>query len=77
MRTKKGKVKIQALVTLIRPEGATVDDVRRYIGEAVAGWHGSLEPPNDNGGDPMFLLDGDSVKVTACVIKRRSNALKL
>lgn len=45
-------------VRLKVPEGATVDDVRDYIEDAVACWKGSRCPD-----DPIFDLDGDSVRV--------------
>jgi hypothetical protein len=40
------------------PDGATIMDAKRYVGEAVAAWHGSLR------GDTMFSLDSDSVTMT-------------
>lgn len=54
-------------VCLQRPEGATREDVRSYIEDAICSWAGSLKPPDldpeDPDGDPMFNLDRDSVTV--------------
>ncbi len=55
-------------VSLIPPDGAKGRDVREYIEDAIASMKGCLKPPGvdekDPDGNPMFNLDGDSVKVT-------------
>jgi hypothetical protein len=57
------------------PEGATKADALAYVYDAVSSWKGSLKPPfheaggmcfgdeTDPEGDPMFLLDGDTILV--------------
>lgn len=56
-------------VSVIMPIGVTVKEMREYIKDSVATMKGSLRPPggmgDDDPGDPLFALDGDSVKVTA------------
>jgi hypothetical protein len=70
------------IVTLTLPDGATVADARRYVAEAVASWHGSLEPPHDLesddgcAGDPMFMLDSRTVTVRPTVIAKRGYIIK-
>lgn len=46
------------IVQVEMPEGCTVDDMRAYIWDAVATWRGQLHPD-----EPLFDLDGDSVRV--------------
>jgi hypothetical protein len=71
MSRKKHK-KLAFTVTLVRPDGAAITDVRDYVYQAVRSWHGSLNPghqypdqPNapENEPDPMFYLDESSVRV--------------
>lgn len=45
-------------VRLKVPEGATVDNVRYYIKEAIACWKGSYDPA-----DPMFDLEARLMSV--------------
>ena len=45
-------------VALEMPEGVSTSEMETYIEEAVATWRGQLDPD-----DPLFALDGDSVKV--------------
>lgn len=46
------------VVTLVRPRGVTVAEMRAYIEEAVGTWGGSYRPPMAYGegddGDPLF-----------------------
>lgn len=50
------------------PPGATIPEAQAYVEEAVSTWRGSLRPPGsyepDDEGDPMYGLDGDTVRVT-------------
>lgn len=59
--------RVEFLVSFVRPPKAKDVDMREYILDAVATWRGSLRPPGTYGefdeGDPMFDLDGDTVKV--------------
>lgn len=61
-------------VTLEVPKGATLADCTEYILDAVSTWRGQLRPPtsiDDNDpGDPMWPLDGDTVKVTRLTNRR-------
>ena len=56
-------------VSFVLPEGTTVQAAAEYVDAAVASWHGSLHPPGamgeDDEGNPMFDLDGDTVGVVA------------
>ena len=70
-RLAKGGDRVELVVSLTLPEGATRFKAREYVTEAVRSWSGSLQPPGaDLGdgtyaeGDPMFDLDPDSVWVT-------------
>ena len=49
---------IEFVVSLDRPHGASISDLKDYIEEWVACGKGSRHPD-----DPIFDLDGDSVKV--------------
>lgn len=76
-------MKVKFTVELELPETATVEDAREYIADAVTTWKGQLYPgaaaafeagSNDFSGDPpdpMFDLDGETVKVTVQRKKRR------
>lgn len=59
--------RIGFLVEFDQPEGANISDCRAYILDAVSTWRGSLRPPggygDDDPGDPLFNLDGDTVRV--------------
>lgn len=59
--------KISFLVEFTRPKGATVDECRTYIDEAVTTWRGQLRPvgglSDEDPGDPMWSLEPDTVKV--------------
>ena len=46
------------MVQVEMPEGATVEDMRAYIWDAVATWKGQLHPD-----EPIFDLDSDKVRV--------------
>lgn len=63
------------VVSLEMPEGATVTEVREYIRDSVASCKGGLRPPGglgpDDPGDPLFELDGESVKVALRIQGRR------
>jgi hypothetical protein len=47
------------LVRLIPPPGTHPSDLREYVEDAVATWKGSYRPE-----DPIFGLDGDTVRVS-------------
>jgi len=55
------------MVELDPPENTTPEMIGSYIADAVSTWKGSLRPPGSESpsdpGDPLFELDGDSVKV--------------
>jgi len=58
--------RVQFKVSFPLPAGASERDARLYVLDAVASMKGSLQPPRPEEGqhgDPMFLLDGDSVRV--------------
>ena len=63
--------KLAFTVTLVRPDGATITDVRDYVYQAVKSWHGSLNPGHQypdqetpaNEPDPMFYLDESSIRI--------------
>jgi hypothetical protein len=59
--------RVKFLVSLERPDGASIEDLREYIAEAIAVYRGSLRPPggydDDDPGDPLFMLDRDKIKV--------------
>lgn len=46
-------------VTLVRPEGVSVQMMKEYITDAVASMKGSYNPDDD-----IFHLDRDTVRVT-------------
>ena len=48
----------QFMITIDLPKNVTKDDMVRYITEAVGCWKGGYSPE-----DPLFDLDGTSVKV--------------
>lgn len=54
------------LVKLDVPEGCTLPEMAGYIENAVATWKGQLHPD-----EPLFDLDGDSVKVKSIPIPRQ------
>jgi hypothetical protein len=57
----------QFTVSFVMPPGATLKEAKEYIVDAVASMKGSYRPPasydETDPGDPMFRLDGDTVKV--------------
>lgn len=55
-------------VTLEMPEDTTLEDVEDYISDAVASWCKSYDPESD----PLFYINGDSVRVKA----RRRHTVK-
>lgn len=61
-------MKRKFIVELEVPEGAKIADVVEYLSDAVASWAGSLRPPggydNLDPGDPLFMLNRDSIRVT-------------
>lgn len=60
-------------ITLTRPPGVSINAMKRYIAEAVRGWKGGFEPPNEqNGwtGNPLFNLDVN------IVVRRKANEEK-
>lgn len=61
----KGSKRVEFKVSLVLPPEATVANTRDYIEDAVASFKGILRPPWAEGGDPLFELDGNTVKVTA------------
>lgn len=64
-RPRKGGDRQVFKVTLTMPDGVSLREMREYIRDAVAGWKGQFNNGlNDRSAvDPLFLLDGDSVKV--------------
>ena len=58
---------VKFTVELELPEGVSMTELKGYIEDAVSSWKGSFEPPNAYGdgspGDPLFSLNGDSVRV--------------
>lgn len=46
-------------VTLVRPEGVSVQMMKEYIADAVASMKGSYHPDDD-----IFYLDRDTIRVT-------------
>lgn len=65
-------MRIEFKVSFKRPEGASVRDMQLYTADAVATMKGSLCPGDEEyDPDPMFELDGDSVKVTQLYARRR------
>lgn len=67
--------KVKFIVSLVRPDEATIAETQAYICDAIASWKGSYRPPgsiNDNDpGDPMFSLNEDTIKVTRYAPHRR------
>jgi|ERR1041385_57435 hypothetical protein len=59
--------KVNFIVSLELPQHITEHDMAEYIAEAVTTWCKSLRPPGsyaeDDPGDPLFYLDGDTVTV--------------
>lgn len=52
-------------VTLVLPEDVSMADMAAYIQDAVASMKGSSFPGDDEqDGDPLFFLEGDSIKVS-------------
>ena len=47
-------------ITLERPPGVYMEDLKRYIEDAVASWKGQFHPE-----EPLRHLNGDSVKVVS------------
>lgn len=60
-------------VSIDMPPSATVEEARQYIAYAVAVWKGSLFPGDfdDPEPDPMYELDGDTVKVVPIPVTRK------
>lgn len=58
------------LVKMEIPDGATKADCEQYLGDAVAGWRGSLQSPSEGKGDLMFHLNPDSIEVRPFYRKR-------
>jgi hypothetical protein len=58
-------MKRQFVVTLDMPKGVTADEMATYIEESVAVWKGHMDPD-----EPLFDLDGDSVRAKAVPRKR-------
>lgn len=52
----------QFLVTIEIPRGATVEEMRTYIWDAIVTLKGGLSPD-----DPLFDIDRDSIKVQKIV----------
>jgi len=61
------KKKISVVVYLDVPREASLDDVQYYVQNAVASWHGSLDPDTD----PMFDLASDDIRVPRAHVKMR------
>lgn len=64
--------KVQFRVTLTLPDDATIADAKDYVRDAVASMKGCLNPGMRGDGtrdpdeaDPMFYLEGDTVRVTS------------
>jgi hypothetical protein len=55
------------LVTLERPDGVSVAEMKQYIVDSVGSWRGSFRPPGgmgeDDPGDLLFNLDAKSISV--------------
>ncbi len=62
-------------VTIVVPEGATIERCREYIEDAVGTMQGSLKPYSheDGDGDPMSELDGDKVRCYPITKKNNKN----
>jgi hypothetical protein len=50
--------RLEFIVSIEQPEGASITEVKNYISEAVSTWSGSLRPPGAYGqhdpGDPLW-----------------------
>ena len=61
-------MKRKFVVEMEIPKGAKIIDCVEYISDAVTSWVGSLHPPGaygpDDPGNPLFMLNRDSVRVT-------------
>lgn len=62
-------------VELTVPDGVTIDQLKTYVLDSVSTMKGSCRPPGGHGpndvGDPLFLLDADSIKVSRMHPRRR------
>lgn len=61
------KRRLSFRVSLLLPDGATVQDVKDYVEAAVQDWSGQFRPPGgygpDDPGDPLWRI-GDTARVT-------------
>ena len=69
-RRKTSMQRIAFTVSFKKPAGASVEECRAYVEQAVATWRGQCRPPGsldepgcDDPGDPMWGLDWETVKV--------------
>jgi len=66
--------RIAFTVSFNKVPGASVEDCRAYVEEAVAIWRGQTRPPgsidDSDPGDPMWGLDGDSVEVKRAFMRK-------
>jgi hypothetical protein len=54
--------RLEFVVEIDQPEGATVADVHAYIEQAVIAWSGSLRPPGeDDPGDPCWGIGSTAI----------------
>jgi hypothetical protein len=57
--------KVRFVVEFEKPEGATMNDARAYLYDAVTTMRGCYKPPDDEDeGDPMWALDPDTVSIS-------------
>lgn len=72
--------RVEFVVSFDLPPGAVVSEARSYVANAVATYHGSLRPPDGyftgDEGDPMFQLDGASVRVTRLIRPSKREAAR-
>lgn len=60
--------RVEFMVSLVPPDGATPSMLREYIEDAVGTWCKSFKPPGadpeDPEGNPLFDLDRDTIRVS-------------
>lgn len=73
-RRKTNEQRIAFAVSFKRPVGASVEECRDYVEQAVATWHGQCRPPGAYGdedpGDPMFGLEWRTVKAKRAFMRK-------
>jgi hypothetical protein len=74
-RRKTSAKNIAFTVTFKKPAGASVEDCRSYVEDAVATWRGQCRPPGGHGdddpGDPMWGLDWETVKAKRAFMRKQ------